>query len=93
MNIVRSISLFYLLSCVFCIGKGDMATRLLLNFTEVGLGDVSFVGGKNASLGEMIQHLSQAGVEVPHGFAITAHAYWYMLKENNLFENDVVSCS
>ena len=86
MNIVRSISLFYLLSCVFCIGKGDMATRLLLNFTEVGLGDVSFVGGKNASLGEMIQHLSQAGVEVPHGFAITAHAYWYMLKENNLQE-------
>ena len=88
-RIVRSISLFCLLSCVFCKGKGDMATRLLLNFTEVDLSDVAFVGGKNASLGEMIQHLSQAGVEVPHGFAITAHAYWYMLKENDLQEKIV----
>lgn len=87
MNLVRiaqTVSLFGLLSFLSSVGKGNMAKRLVLNFTEVSLSDVGFVGGKNASLGEMIQHLSQAGVEVPYGFAITAHAYWYMLKENNL---------
>jgi len=37
--------------------------------------DVGLVGGKNASLGEMISHLSQVGVNVPAGFATTTKAY------------------
>ncbi|MGB9113390.1 MAG: phosphoenolpyruvate synthase [Acidimicrobiales bacterium] len=50
-------------------------------FEEFGIGDVASVGGKNASLGEMYQQLSDAGVRVPHGFAITADAYRHMLDE------------
>ncbi|MCV4785328.1 hypothetical protein OFM36_38440, partial [Escherichia coli] len=41
----------------------------------VGIGDVPSVGGKNASLGEMIRELSPLGVAVPGGFAVTAQAY------------------
>jgi len=48
-------------------------------FEEFGIDDVPLVGGKNASLGEMFQKLSGRGVRVPHGFAITAQAYRYML--------------
>ena len=44
-------------------------------FESIGLADLDSVGGKNASLGEMISHLSAAGVDVPGGFAITARAY------------------
>ena len=44
-------------------------------FESIGLADLESVGGKNASLGEMISHLSAAGVDVPGGFAITARAY------------------
>ena len=39
---------------------------------ELGMDDVPVVGGKNASLGEMIQHLTHVGVQVPGGFATTA---------------------
>ncbi len=53
-------------------------------FEGVGLKDLPQVGGKNASLGEMISSLSSKGVTVPGGFAITAEAYRYYLKENNL---------
>lgn len=48
-------------------------------FEEIGIDDVPSVGGKNASLGEMFQKLSAQGVRVPHGFAITAGAYRYLL--------------
>lgn len=48
-------------------------------FEEFGIDDVPLVGGKNASLGEMFQKLSGQGVRIPHGFAITAQAYRYML--------------
>ncbi|TQR86661.1 phosphoenolpyruvate synthase [Mycobacterium hodleri] len=48
-------------------------------FEEIGIDDVPSVGGKNASLGEMFQKLSAQGVRVPHGFAITAAAYRYLL--------------
>ena len=43
--------------------------------SNLGMGDVESVGGKNASLGEMIQNLAGLGVQVPGGFATTAHAY------------------
>jgi pyruvate,water dikinase len=55
--------------------------KLILWFDEIGIDDVPLVGGKNASLGEMYQHLTSKGVAVPHGFAITAYAYRYLLKE------------
>ncbi|WP_261859637.1 phosphoenolpyruvate synthase [Mycobacterium marinum] len=48
-------------------------------FEEFGIEDVPLVGGKNASLGEMFQKLSQQGVRVPHGFATTADAYKHIL--------------
>jgi len=48
-------------------------------FEEFGIDDVPLVGGKNASLGEMFQNLSEQGVRVPHGFATTAEAYKHML--------------
>jgi pyruvate,water dikinase len=51
-------------------------------FNEFGIEDVSSVGGKNASLGEMYQKLSTQGVRVPNGFATTAQAYRYMLQES-----------
>jgi len=50
-------------------------------FEELKIGDVPLVGGKNASLGEMIQNLSKKGVVVPSGFAITAYAYKYMIEK------------
>ena len=46
--------------------------------------DVARVGGKNASLGEMIGTLNQAGINVPGGFATTAAAYWHFIESNNL---------
>ena len=49
-------------------------------FSELGVGDVPLVGGKNASLGEMYRELSAQGVRVPNGFAITAEAYRYVLE-------------
>ena len=50
-------------------------------FDELGIEDVPLVGGKNASLGEMIRKLSSAGVRIPYGFAVTADAYRYVLQE------------
>jgi pyruvate,water dikinase len=50
-------------------------------FEEIGIEDVSLVGGKNASLGDMYRELTQQGVKVPNGFAITAKAYRDMLEE------------
>ncbi|GMR20185.1 MAG: hypothetical protein BMS9Abin36_0780 [Gammaproteobacteria bacterium] len=44
-------------------------------FSDVGLNDVAVVGGKNASLGEMVRELAPQGIKVPNGFAITAQAY------------------
>ena len=55
--------------------------RFIKWFEEVGRNDVALVGGKNASLGEMIRNLSSEGVNVPSGFAITAEAYKYLIKE------------
>ncbi|MBO1057963.1 MAG: phosphoenolpyruvate synthase [Dolichospermum sp. JUN01] len=52
---------------------------LVLPFNAVGIADIPLVGGKNASLGEMIQQLSSQGVKVPTGFATTAYAYRYFI--------------
>ncbi len=50
-------------------------------FSELGVGDVALVGGKNASLGEMYRELATQGVRVPNGFAVTAAAYRDMLDQ------------
>jgi pyruvate,water dikinase len=55
-------------------------------FKQVSKKDISLVGGKNASLGEMISQLSSKGVKIPDGFALTTDAYWYFLKENKIEE-------
>ena len=56
----------------------------VLAFEQLGIHDVPIVGGKNASLGEMIQNLSHLGVRVPSGFATTAQAFRDFLEHNNL---------
>jgi pyruvate,water dikinase len=60
--------------------------KFVLWFEEVGIEDVPLVGGKNASLGEMIQQLTSKGVNVPTGFATTAHAYRYFVEKAGLQE-------
>lgn len=56
----------------------------VLWYQELGMGDVNRVGGKNASLGEMISNLSNAGVQVPGGFAITSHAFNQFLEQSGV---------
>ncbi len=55
--------------------------RFISWFEEIGARDVNLVGGKNASLGEMIRTLGKKGVNVPSGFAITAEAYKYVIEK------------
>ncbi|MGD9339491.1 MAG: phosphoenolpyruvate synthase [Chromatiales bacterium] len=58
----------------------------ILPLDELGMGDVETVGGKNASLGEMISHLTASGVQVPGGFATTSLAYRDFLATDGLRE-------
>ncbi len=51
-------------------------------FSEIGIGDIAMVGGKNASLGEMYSKLSAQGIPVPNGFAVTAFAFESYLTSN-----------
>lgn len=55
------------------------AKRSILWFDELGIKDVGLVGGKNASLGEMYRTLTDKGVRVPNGFAISSAAYQYFI--------------
>ncbi len=61
-----------------------MATALVVPFEQLRMTDVEVVGGKNASLGEMISQLASAGVRVPGGFATTAHAFRRFLAHEGL---------
>ncbi|NNM68611.1 MAG: phosphoenolpyruvate synthase [Gallionella sp.] len=58
--------------------------QYVIPFQSLGLADIAQVGGKNASLGEMIRHLGAAGVQVPGGFATTATAYQEFLSTSGL---------
>ncbi len=58
--------------------------KLVLWLEEVGIEDIPLVGGKNASLGEMKRALSPKGVKIPDAFVITANAYRYFIRFNNL---------
>jgi pyruvate, water dikinase len=55
-------------------------------FADLSLADIDQVGGKNASLGEMVRNLTSAGVRVPDGFATTADAYRQFISEGGLVE-------
>ena len=59
-------------------------TPLVVALHDVGSADVSVVGGKNASLGELVRNLGQLKIAVPDGFATTAVAYWGFIDENGL---------
>jgi pyruvate, water dikinase len=61
-----------------------MARHYIRWFEEIGIGDVASVGGKNASLGEMVRNLGRYGIKVPPGFATTADGYLHFLSANNL---------
>ncbi len=54
--------------------------NFILWFNELGIEDVPYVGGKNASLGEMYRNLTKKKVNIPNGFAVTAYAYRYLLE-------------
>ncbi|MGK7390606.1 MAG: phosphoenolpyruvate synthase [Candidatus Cyclobacteriaceae bacterium M2_1C_046] len=58
--------------------------KYIIPFSELDNSKVDKVGGKNASLGEMFQELSEEGIKIPDGFATTAEAYWKFLEENEL---------
>jgi pyruvate, water dikinase len=58
--------------------------KFILWFDQVNNDDVKYVGGKNASLGEMYSKLTKKGINIPNGFAITAYAYHYFLDRAGL---------
>ena len=64
--------------------------KFIKKFREISIKDVTKVGGKNASLGEMYNELSSEGVLVPDGFATTSEGFWAFLKSNNI-EEDIKS--
>lgn len=61
-----------------------MGKMQVIDLSQLGMRDLEQVGGKNASLGEMISHLSSAGVDVPGGFATTADAFRLFLSQKGL---------
>jgi pyruvate,water dikinase len=64
-----------------------------IDLNKVSLKDIGLVGGKNASLGEMLQNIKSLGIKVPNGFAITTEAYHDFIKHNSLDEkiNELIS--
>ena len=66
--------------------SSTLATALVAPFEHLRMTDVEVVGGKNASLGEMISQLAETGVRVPGGFATTAHAFREFLTYGGLTE-------
>jgi pyruvate,water dikinase len=61
-----------------------MNNRIILPLEKVGLGDIALVGGKCASLGEMLHNLTGLGVNIPSGFVITTDAYRQFLEQSSL---------
>src|SRR5690349_6905917 len=74
----------FLSSRSFPMSQPNLATALVVPFEHLRMTDVEVVGGKNASLGEMISQLAQAGIRVPGGFATTADAFRLFLEEGGL---------
>ncbi len=63
-----------------------MSSRIIMELSQAGIGDIELVGGKNASLGEMLQHLTPLGVKIPQGFIITVAGYTRFIRFNKLEE-------
>ncbi len=61
-----------------------MDKKLIVNFQDIDIHQVTQVGGKNASLGEMYNKLSSKGINIPDGFALTSSAFKFFLDENKL---------
>ena len=61
-----------------------MSRNIILPLKEVGLADIQLVGGKCASLGEMLRNLSSRNIDIPDGFVITTDAYWRFLEQSHL---------
>ena len=59
-------------------------SEYIIFFDEIHLTDITKVGGKNASLGELYHMVSQKEIHIPFGFAINSNAYWHFLDENHL---------
>lgn len=59
-------------------------TKFILNLNEVGIDNIDIVGGKNASLGEMLQHLTKLNIRIPGGYIITVAAYKEYIAYNEL---------
>ena len=66
------------------LAPANLQTNFILEFEQINIHDIPRVGGKNASLGEMIQQLTPQGVRVPTGFATTAYAYRYFIEQAGL---------
>src|SRR3989304_4990246 len=66
--------------------RSDMKSiiRHVINFRQLSIKDIALVGGKNASLGEMIKSLAKGNVKVPAGFATTTAAFKDFLAENRI---------
>jgi pyruvate,water dikinase len=65
-------------------GGANVDDRYVRWLSDLTSGDVGVVGGKNASLGELIRNLAEDGIRVPEGFATSAYAYWQFLDRNDL---------
>jgi pyruvate,water dikinase len=76
--------LFFIFYFLFFVKECCAMTSWVRLLDQLRLSDLPQVGGKNASLGEMIGHLTQAGVNVPGGFASTANAFRTFLKQSQL---------
>lgn len=62
----------------------SIKAQYIIRFSDMAMEDVPKVGGKNASLGEMLRHLEPLGVNIPDGFATTSDAYRFFIKSNKL---------
>src|SRR5690554_6220743 len=62
-------------------------TSFIHDYDDLSSGDIHLVGGKNASLGELVRGLKDAGVRVPKEFATSAEAYWLFLDHNQIGEH------
>src|SRR5690242_21198121 len=65
-------------------GESARAAQYVIPISDVSMDDAAIVGGKNASLGEMLKNLQQMKIAVPDGFATTAAAYRRYISENRL---------
>src|SRR5438477_8772765 len=84
MKFFKSTILFILLLTLSHLTYADYQYIRFLK--DVSISDIMSVGGKNASLGQMINGLSSQGIRVPHGFAVTVDGYNHYMNKNNVTE-------